>query len=304
MHWVSKEGYIEIYPPMDFNFKECLLFLNRSSQEVLHRIKEGHLYKLLKFDESLILCKISWLDPIIRVEFPLHIVSKTEQEWVVTYIWEWFDLDYELDSFYRGASEEKLLKELIIKYRGLRIIGIPDLFEAICWAILGQQITLSFAYRLKKSFVEHYGECISFEEEDYWTFPSAHVIAELNVEELKKLQFSTRKAEYIIDIAKVISNGQLSKEDLLALNDYHLVKKRLVSQRGVGPWTADYVMMKCLHFSNAFPIGDVGLHNAIKVQARMNRKPTLEELTSISKKWKGFEAYAIFYLWRSLYETS
>ena len=304
MNWSSKAGMVEIYPPDEFNFEECLLFLNRSSKEMLHRIKEGYLYKLLKVDESLVLCKISWKDPIIQVEFPLRSLSRKEQEYVVSYIWEWFDLDYDIDQFYSGSSEDVLLKELVKNYRGLRIIGIPDLFEALCWAILGQQITLSFAYTLKKRFVECYGESLSFEHEDYWIFPNAHVIAKLHVEELKELQFSTRKAEYIIDIAKAISNGLLSKEELLTLNDYHLVKKRLVAQRGIGPWTADYVMMKCLHFPNAFPIGDVGLHNAIKVQARLERKPTLEELTAISMNWKGFEAYATFYLWRSLYEPS
>lgn len=72
--------------------------------------------------------------------------------------------------------------------------------------------------------------------------------------------------------------------------------------RGVGAWTADYVMMKCLHHPAAFPIADVGLHQAIKRQLGLERKPTIEEIEEMSTNWGGWQAYATFYLWRSLYE--
>ena len=47
------------------------------------------------------------------------------------------------------AENDQILKPLVKKYSGLRLIGIPDLFEAIAWAIIGQQINLTFAYTLK-----------------------------------------------------------------------------------------------------------------------------------------------------------
>lgn len=60
--------------------------------------------------------------------------------------------------------------------------------------------------------------------------------------------------------------------------------------------------MKCLHQSSAFPIADVGLHNALKVPLGLNRKPTIEEIKEVATNWQGWQAYATFYLWRSLYE--
>lgn len=304
MNWIDHESYIEIYPPEEFNFEECLIFLGRSSLEVLYQIKEGSVYKLIKVKESLILCKIGFSNDAIKVEFPISPVSIHSRKIVAEYIWEWFDLDQELGEFYQVASQDKVLKKLAHKYYGLRIMCIPDLFEALVWAIMGQQINLTFAYTLKKRFVELFGESLTFEGEKFWLFPSFEKIASINVDDLRKLQFTSRKAEYIIGIAKAMENGELSKELLLQKKDYQQMQKSLMMIRGIGAWTADYVMMKCLHDASSFPVADVGLHNALKNLLGLERKPTIEEIKEYAVDWEGWQAYATFYLWRSLYDKT
>lgn len=304
MNWIDHESYLEIYPPNEFNFEECLIFLGRSSQEVLHQIKEGNVYKLIKIKDSLILCKIGYINNCIKVEFPIRTPSIIARKKVGEYIWEWFDLAQDLGEFYQMASKDKILKKLAHKYFGLRIMCIPDLFEALIWAIIGQQINLPFAYTLKQRFVEQFGEFITFEGQRFWLFPSFEKIASLDVDDLSKLQFTTRKAEYIIGIAKEMKSGKLTKELLLQKQDYHQVQKSLMSIRGIGAWTADYVMMKCLHQTSSFPIADVGLHNALKNLLSLKEKPTIEEIEEYAANWEGWQAYATFYLWRSLYDKN
>ncbi|WP_042147244.1 DNA-3-methyladenine glycosylase [Paucisalibacillus sp. EB02] len=302
MNWMDHGNRLEIFPPKEFDFKECLIFLGRSEGEILHQIKDGYLYKLIKIKEELILLKIGSEENSIQVVFPIGIPSETTREKVADYIWEWFDLDQNLGDFYEMTRKDAILDQIVHTYYGLRIICIPDLFEALTWAILGQQINLTFAYTLKKRLVEHYGESLTYEGQTFWLFPTHEKIAELEIEDLRKLQFSTRKAEYIIGVAEGMTSGQLTKEKLLQLKEYHQVHQSLVSIRGIGAWTADYVIMKCLHNTNAFPIADVGLHNALKQQLGLERKPTIKEIEKLAVNWKGWEAYATFYLWRSLYE--
>lgn len=302
MNWIDQKNYIEILPPKEFNFQECLIFLGRSNQEVLHKIKDGSLYKLVKVEEALIFCKVSYKSNSIRVEFPISKPSSYQREKVGEYIWEWFDLEQDLQDFYQMASEDKVLNLIVHKYYGLRIMCIPDLFEALVWAIIGQQINLTFAYNLKERFVEAFGEAIIFQGEKFWVFPSFEAIAALSVEDLKNLQFTTRKAEYIIGIAKDMKSGILTKEMLKEKQDYHEVKKVLMNIRGSGPWTADYVMMKSLHETSSFPIADVGLHNALKILLGLKEKPTIEEIKEYAANWEGWQGYATFYLWRSLYD--
>lgn len=77
-------------------------------------------------------------------------------------------------------------------------------------------------------------------------------------------------------------------------------KKEEAEKHGFGPWTANYVMMRCLRDPSAFPIEDVGLHNALKQQLKLSEKPGLAEIRQLAAAWQGWEAYATFYLWRSL----
>lgn len=304
MNWINNGSYMEIYPPKEFNFEECLIFLGRSDQEVLHQIKEGSVYKLIKVKESLVLCKIGFINTSIKVEFPISPPSIHSRKKVAEFIWEWFDLDQDLGGFYQEASQDQVLRKLAQKYYGLRIMCIPDLFEALVWAIMGQQINLTFAYTLKKRFVEQFGESLTFEGETFWLFPSCEKIASINVNDLRKLQFTIRKAEYIIGIAKTMTNGELTKEILLQKKDYQQIQKSLMMIRGIGAWTADYVMMKCLHYTTSFPVADVGLHNALKNLLGLDRKPTIKEIEEYAVGWEGWQAYATFYLWRSLYDDN
>ena len=304
MNWISQKTFIEIYPPKEFNAQECLIFLKRSNQEVLYRIKNDFLYKLLQIKELSILCQIKLQSNSIKVEFPMHVPSERSHEEIAQYIWEWFDLEKDLNGFYKMAKEDIILKPLVQNYYGLRIIGMPDLFEALVWAISGQQINLTFAYTLKRRFVEQFGESVMFKGETYWLFPTPERIATIQVDDLRQLQFTLRKSQYIIDIAKMMASGQLLKGKLLLKTDYEEMKKYLVTIRGVGAWTADYVLMKCLQQPESFPIADVGLHNALKKQLVLNQKPTIEEITSYAKHWTGWQAYATFYLWRSLYDET
>ncbi|ANU21961.1 DNA-3-methyladenine glycosylase family protein [Planococcus donghaensis] len=294
---VQSTHYIEISTPADFNYEECLVHLGRSSQENLYRIKKDKVIKLLNINGERVLFQLTAVPGALRIEFPLSTPTPDEREQVVAYIEDWFDLNTDLRGFYEMAETDSVLNPVVQQYYGLRIIGVPDLFEALVWAVMGQQINLTFAYTLKKRFVESYGDSVVYEEETYWTFPHPETIAALTLEELRALQLTGRKSEYILGIASMMATGDLNKERLLEEPD---MESKLLEIRGVGAWSANYVMMKCLHDASAFPLADVGLHNALKFQLNMERKPTLAEITELSTNWSGWEAYATFYLWRSL----
>ncbi|MFG6496414.1 DNA-3-methyladenine glycosylase 2 [Fictibacillus sp. UD] len=297
MQWTDCDDHLEIHLPNEFSFSECLTFLGRSQLEVMHDIQEDTLYKLIKVDNDRILMKINSKDQKLIVKFP---DKKTKQkEIVVGYITEWFDLERDLSVFYEVASEDPILHPLTQRYYGLRIIGIPDLFEALTWAIMGQQINLKFAYTLKRRFVENFGEKLNYNGKLFWLHPTPEVIANLETDDLRKLQFTERKAEYVIGVAKEMSSSHLSKK---VLKESENPAQQLISIRGIGAWTADYCLMKCLLKPNAFPIADVGLHNAVMKQLEQDRKPTIDELKKFAENWTDWEGYATFYLWRSLYE--
>jgi DNA-3-methyladenine glycosylase II len=209
------------------------------------------------------------------------------------------DLDTDLKPFYAMCEKDRLLKNLVKNFYGYRIVGQPDLFESIVWAVLGQQINLQFAYTLKQKFVERFGEAHTLKEETYYLFPTASVVAQLTDVQLLPLQFSRQKAAYTINIAKAFAEGFISKEKLVGLS-LKEAKELLMEIKGIGNWTANYALMKTFRHADAFPLEDAGIHNAIKNLKKLSRKPSLEEVRKVYKKYKGWEAYATLYLWKSL----
>ena len=285
--------------PKEFDFHINLQFLKRSPNERLHTVEDETVTKLLWVDGQPVLFTIHAGKEKLIVTFINALPSPQGQQQVREFVMEWFDLETNLKPFYALASADPLLKPLVKKFFGYRIIGQPDLFESITWAIIGQQINLSFAYRLKERFVLHFGEKEKWDEKEYYLFPRPSTVVSLRDEDLLALQFSRQKARYILTVAEAFASGSISKEKLRSL-PLEEAKEMLMNVKGIGNWTANYALMKTFRYPDAFPLEDAGLHNAIKNLKGMDRKPTLEEVKKIFKKYKGWEAYATLYLWKSL----
>jgi DNA-3-methyladenine glycosylase II len=291
----------KIYLPLkqEFSYEMNFQFLERSPRELLHRVENKSVIKLVKTGDEKVLFRIRPGEGRLMLDFLNGIPSSDAKGFVRNYVTEWFDLETDLKPFYAMASKDKFLKDLVKRFFGYRIMGQPDLFESIVWAVLGQQINLQFAYTLKQRFVEQFGERLFWNEQSYFLFPAAKLVAELKDEVLLPLQFSRQKSKYTITIAEAFASGELSKEKL---KDLPLIeaKEKLMKIKGVGNWTANYALMKTFRYRDAFPLEDAGVHNAIKNLKKMDRKPTLDEVKKFFKKYKGWEAYATLYLWKSL----
>ncbi len=61
---------------------------------------------------------------------------------------------------------------------------------------------------------------------------------------------------------------------------------------GIGPWTAQYIAMRVLHWPDAFPGTDLMLLRAANATAK--------QLLARAEAWRPWRAYATHYLWQSL----
>jgi DNA-3-methyladenine glycosylase II len=299
--WIDNGASVILTPPKEFDFIQCLKFLARSFKEPCHSVAEDNLFKLLKIDHKPIVLKIHKSDKNnLCIDFLTPRPKKSIRAMVAKYVWQWFDLETNLKPFYRMAKEDPILKHIAKKFYGLRILVIHDLFEALCWAIIGQQINLEFAYTLKQRFVETFGEKFFYEEKIFYLFPTPQSISQQAVTDLKGLQFTGKKSEYIIELARKITNEELTKNALRNDDHFETARKKLIALRGVGKWTVDYVCLRCLKDPTAFPVDDIGLQNAVKQQLGLNEKPTVDSTLRYAAGWENWQAYAAFYLWRSL----
>ncbi|MBO1912845.1 DNA-3-methyladenine glycosylase 2 family protein, partial [Microvirga sp. 3-52] len=145
----------------------------------------------------------------------------------------------------------------------------------------------SFANTLSMRFVETFGSKM----DGVLRYPSPDIVANLDVSTLREMQFSTRKAEYMIGLSQAIAAGSLELEELGQMDDDEVTAK-LTAIRGVGPWTAQSFLMSGLGRPNLFPIADIGLQNALKILWELERKPIKEEIVARFPDWTPFLSYA------------
>lgn len=297
---IFSKNIISIPKPRLFSFAECLYFLDRGYDDCLYSIENNSVLKPLQVDGSPLILQVRDDIKSLSVEIVYGETSGKNNQFVVDYVTKWFDLEQDLQPFYRMLDQHPQLAFMPEQYQGLRLMGIPDLFEALCWCVIGQQINLTFAYRLKRRLVETYGSSVSYQSNPYYYFPKPEQIAELTVDELKKMQFSRRKAEYLIGIAGEFTEGNISRQKLLNLSDTDSMLKQLTEIRGVGEWTANYVLMKSLKRMDCITFGDSGLMNAVSSVLELKQKPTRKEIQTLFRPFAGWESYLVIYLWRTL----
>lgn len=285
--------------PRDYSFELNYEFLTRSTKEILHSIEGQSIFKAIKILNEPTLVSIRPFRRTFEIAYLHQVPSPEVRLAVVDYVRQWFDLENDLTPFYALARADKLLQSAVDQYYGYRIVGMPDLFESLCWAVIGQQINLAFAYTLKQRFVENFGRKLEADGRKYYLFPEPEIVAGLTDEDLLPLQFSRQKSKYVVLIARAFTSKIISKEFIGSL-PFQEARQQLMSIKGVGNWTANYALMKTFRYREAFPLEDAGLHNAIRRLKNMKEKPSVEQVRRIFRKYKGWEAYATLYFWKTL----
>ena len=286
--------------PALFSFQECLWFLNRNYDDCLHIVHQDDIMKAIEFEGEIFLVRVIENGSFLEVDILIGEISRESKTFISQYIIEWLDMDRNIQPFYDLLSKDSRLAYMTEEYKGLRLLGIADLFEAICWCIIGQQINLTFAYKVKRRLIEKYGKRIEYHGESFFIFPDSDILAAVDAEELRAMQFSQQKIDYVIGTAKAFSNGTLSKEMIKELPDFSARKKALTAQKGIGAWTANYVLMKSLKEPECIPHGDIGLLNALANHNIISQRSDLDKIAAFFETFKGWESYLVFYLWRSL----
>lgn len=226
-----------------------------------------------------------------KPEFEIIGVESKEEMDRLAHIFQWDTPLADIHAHFHNTD----LAPIFDKHRGTPLILDFAPYNSLLKSIVHQQLNLSFAYTLTERFVKKFG----FEVDGVYFYPQPETVASLKVEDLRELQFSGRKAEYVIGIAQGIVNGTLNMESLEHKTDDEVMKE-LIQLRGVGPWTVQNLLLFGLGRPNLFPMADIGLQNALKKLYGLDRKPTMEEMESYIKDWEPYLSYASLYLWRSI----
>ena len=160
-----------------------------------------------------------------------------------------------------------------------------DVFQTLIHAIVGQQISAKAADAVWGRFVAEVGEVT----------PSC--ILEKSVESLRGVGLSGRKVEYIQGLAH--EGERITSADWDAMSDDE-VRRTLIALRGVGPWTAEMVLIFSLLRADILPLGDIGVIRAVEQLYRGGDRMSVEEVAEVAECWAPYRTAGTWYLWRHL----
>jgi AraC family transcriptional regulator of adaptative response / DNA-3-methyladenine glycosylase II len=208
-----------------------------------------------------------------------------------------FDLDADMQVIHQHLQQNKQLATVIEHVPGMRLPGCWDLFEFSIRAILGQQISVKAATTLANRISEKYGEKAP---ENPWQiavqFPTPKLLKNVDYADigLTKTRIQTLQNWVNYYIAAQLSDHNIFKN----YAQVEQLEQALISIKGIGPWTANYLAMRGLSDPDAFPSADLGIIKALKSTSQ--NKPNNKEILTMAEQWRPWRSYAALYLWHSL----
>ena len=206
----------------------------------------------------------------------------------------------DLMPFYTRAAADPTMAGLVARFYGMHLPRTVSVFEALTQAILGQQLAASVARVIRALLIETYGLRASFDGQEYYAFPRPEALAEASIADLRQLKLSQRKAEYLQGIAReeLARPGGLDAA-LESLSDEEVVRE-LTALRGVGKWSAEWVLTRALGRDDAFPVGDLALRRIVSRLYFGGAALTDGELAEFSRRWMPYRSWATHYLFAAL----
>jgi len=172
---------------------------------------------------------------------------------------------------------------------GLKVRREPDLFNALSRAIVYQQLSGKAAGTIHGRFTTLFNDAL----------PEATQVKRLSMEQLRSVGLSRNKALAIQDLAEKSLVGSLASTRQMARMDDGQVVENLCKVRGIGPWTAQMLLIFNLGRPDVMPSTDLGVQKGVQAVYRMRKLPEPDQLLRKTRHLAPYRSAASWYFWRA-----
>ncbi len=291
---------LTIKPVLPFDFELSASIFSEGDKQI-RRHENGKFYQLIRINNKLVLisAKSSGSRDEIKILVDLESneeISNKDRKKTREVIYTIFNLKLDLKTFYLNIKNDETMLKLTQKLRGLKSPTTPTVFEALVDSIIEQQISLKVAHSLQRNLIKTFGDILKIDDKVYYAFPTSEKMASATIEQIRECGLSYKKAEYIRDISKMITDGILDLEKFKGYDDIDEIIDELRKIRGIGVWTAELTMLRGMQKFDAIPADDLGLRRVISHYYCNDRKISGEQVRRIAQNWGKWKGLAAFYL--------
>ena len=267
-------------------------------------LTDGVYRRLLDLDGKLVLASVRSVGSVEAPELSLQLQSEqlsADDIDLATKQVAWLlGTGQDLSPFYQKAQEDAPLSDIVSQFHGLHLPHTASVYEALVLAILGQQIATNVARIIRTLLIETYGPSQVFDGQDYFAFPRQETLGALSGEQLRGMKLSQRKAEYVKGISQAsLDFSPDGFESLHRMSDEEVVR-RTVELRGVGVWTAQWVLIRALGRPDALPLGDLALRRVVSRVYFGGSEINDAQLDNFAQRWSPWRTFATVYLFTAM----
>lgn len=267
-------------------------------EDPANRLVGDSFLRVLRLEERLVPYAVQWSggveDMRLRIRIPGARTTRVAEA-VTREVRLIFGLDFDLPGFYRFAKADPALVGLVEPLYGLRPSLTAGGLEMLVGSITAQQVNLAFAVSLRARVVRRYGRAVRMGDGTVYAFPDASALASARLRDLRALKFSTRKAEYIRDVARAVDSGALDFATLAAAPNGRVIDT-LTARRGLGRWTAEWFLARCLGRGDVCPAGDLAVRKAFDHYCGRGRRLGDAAIRRRARPWGVYQNLAVHYL--------
>lgn len=284
--------------PDDYQLADFLTFHQRDNQQLAERVTHNTLEKGLIWQGQSACLNIRFSEHAAQAQLRLdsNLTQQPEalQQWPA-WVEYFLGLPQPTAAFYQQYQQHPELGPLIQRHPGLRVAQVSSPFEAISWAIIGQQISVAAALNVRRRFIELAGVQHS---SGLWCYPDALRVAQVSIEALRSVGLSQTKARAMAHISQLISSQSLQFPEQVNADNVEQLRSELLAISGVGPWTVNYTLLRGFAWLDGSLHGDAAVRRYLQVllkQEQLSAKQTEQWLAQFSP-WRALVAA---HLWHS-----
>ncbi|NLJ78612.1 MAG: DNA-3-methyladenine glycosylase 2 family protein [Tissierellia bacterium] len=181
------------------------------------------------------------------------VFSNTDLETFHGIWYDYFDLARDYGRIKEQLPKDSTMVKAIEFANGIRILR-QEPFETTVSFIISAN---NHIQRIRKSIgliSRNYGEFITaYRGRDYYSFPNAEVLAELDAGELETVSKIGYRAKYVVETSKMIASGEVDLSRIFQLPTV-AGKEQLMRLPGVGPKVSDCILLFAFAKEDVFPI--------------------------------------------------
>lgn len=205
----------------------------------------------------------------------------------------WLSLDDDLRPFYALAEQDAAFAPLVRRLYGYHQVKFLTPFESAVWAVLSQRNPLPQARRLKQALLDTYGRPVEVDGQTHWAFPEPQTLAAASPADLEAVIGHRRKAGSLAAVAAAFSRRE---EAWLRTAEYEAVEAWLREIRGIGAWSAAFILLRGLGRMERLPVDEKRLAAAAARVYNAGRPLAPGQLQALAEPYGPYQGYWAHYL--------